>query len=163
MRLSGSSGCPVTAAFQKGNEDADQAANTARTISGPRRSTTIIGIYPLIKRHIMEPPCSQDRSHIQQMYSNISKTKEQKITCKWDQVELASLRSGHHWDPLSYLHRINDDISPTCPRCHRADDTTVHLFECEGTMAARFEIFGIVEVPPSALTSHPQLLKQAQE
>jgi len=140
-----------------GNEDADQAANAARTISGPRRSTTIKGIYPLIKRHIMEPPCSQDRSHIQQMYSHISKTKEQKITCKWDQVELARLRSGHHWDLRSYLHRIDENISPTCPRCHRADDTTVHLFECEGTLAARFEIFGTVEVPPSALTSHPQL------
>ena len=140
-----------------GNEDADQAANTARTISGPRRPTTIKGIYPLIKRHIMEPPCSQDRIHIQQMYSKISKTKEQKIKCKWDQVELARLRSGHHWDLRSYLHRIDDNISPTCPRCHLADDTTAHIFECVGTMAARHEIFGIVEVPPSALTSHPQL------
>ena len=35
-----------------GNEDADKAANAARNISGLRRSTTIKGIYPLIKRQI---------------------------------------------------------------------------------------------------------------
>ena len=140
----------------QGNEVADQAANAARTISGPRRSTTLNGIVPFIKRHIMEPPCRQEQSHIQTFYEKISKSEEQQIKCRWDQVELARLRSGHHWDLRSYLHRIDENISPTCPRCHQADDTTAHLFDCPGTMAARHSIFGTVDVPSSALTSHPQ-------
>ena len=139
-----------------GNEDADQAANAARTISGPQRSTTLKGIIPLIKRHITDPPCRSDHSHIATIYGKISKNKEKQITSRWDQVELARLRSGHHWDLRSYLHRIDEDIDATCPRCKQADDTSMHLFECAGTMAARHEIFGTVEVSPSALTEHPQ-------
>ena len=40
----------------QGNEDADQAANNARTIPGPQRPTILRGIIPVIKRSIVYPP-----------------------------------------------------------------------------------------------------------
>ena len=143
--------CSIT-----GNEDADQAANMARTIPGPQRSTTLSGITTLIKRSISDPPCRPEEQHIATIYSKISKKKEKEITCKWDQTYLARLRAGHHWDLRSFLHKVDDSISPLCPRCNASDDTTLHLFVCPGTMAARQQIFGTVEVPPDVLSTHPQ-------
>ena len=139
-----------------GNEDADQAANMARTIPGPQRSTTLSGITSVIKRSIIDPPCRPDQQHIAIIYKKISKIKEKQITCKWDQTYLARLRAGHHWDLRSFLHKLDDTISPLCPRCHAKGDTTLHLFDCPGTMAARQQIFGTVEVPPDVLSTHPQ-------
>ena len=89
-----------------------------------------------------------------------SKTKEKLLSSKWDAVYLARLRSGHHWDLHTYLHRITVDsaattIEPTCPRCREEVEDTPHLFRCPGTMALRQELFGTVDIPLSALTNHP--------
>ena len=138
-----------------GNEEADQAANTARTIDGPQRPTTLRGIIPVINRNIIDPPCRPEVKHVEDAYKNISRSKEKEIKTKWDQVYLARLRAGHHWDLRSYMHKIDNDVSPLCPRCKVDVDTTSHIFECPGTMAARQRIFGTVEVPVCALSTHP--------
>ena len=138
-----------------GNEEADQAAYSARTIDGPQRSITLRGIIPVIKRNIIDPPCRSEVQHVADAYKNISRTKEKEIKTKWDQVYLARLRAGHHWDLRSYMHKIDNDVSPLCPRCKVEVDTTSHIFECPGTMAARQRIFGTVEVPVCALSTHP--------
>ena len=137
-------------------EDADQAANAARTIQGPQRPTTYRGIIPLIKRNIIDPPCRPDHQHVATAYQKISRKKEKEIKCRWDQVYLARLRAGHHWDLRSFLHKMDESISPLCPRCNSQNDTALHLFDCPGTMAAIISIFGNVDVPPCALSTHPQ-------
>ena len=45
---------------------------------------------------------------------------------------------------------------PTCPRCRQSIDDTPHLFDCVGTLAARQEIFGTVDINLCALTEFPQ-------
>ena len=69
--------------------------------------------------------------------TNYSEKKESQLENRWDQVYLARLRANHHWDLRHYLHRIDEEVSPLCRRCHDEDDTVSHLFECPGTMAAR--------------------------
>ena len=157
------SSCPATIRIQwvpshcgiEGNEEADEAANRACLLPGDGRPVSLRGICPLIKMNIFDPPCRAEEEHIGQIYAAYSKKKEQEITSRWDQTYLARLRAGHHWDLRSYLHRTNPDISALCPRCMRKDDTVAHLMECVGTMEARHDIFGTVEVPLSALTSAP--------
>ena len=73
---------------------------------------------------------------------------------------MARLRAGHHWDLRTYMHRVTvnstaSTVEPTCPRCKEADEDTQHLFRCPGTSALRQELFGMVDVPLSALTNHP--------
>ena len=144
-----------------GNEMADTAANEARCIPGPRRNTSYNSIIPAIKMKIKDPPCRPQYSYLQEVYSKISKTKEKLIKSRWDAVYLARLRSGHHWDLRSYLHRITKDtnglvVEPTCPRCRQNTDDTPHLFNCVGTLAARQELFGTLDVNLCALSEHPQ-------
>ena len=86
--------------------------------------------------------------------------KEKQITSRWDAVYLARLRTGHHWDLRTYLHRITKDteghvVEPICPRCLQADDDTPHLFNCVGTLAVRQELFGTVDVNLCALSEFP--------
>ena len=138
----------------------DAAANEARTIRGPRRNTSIKGIIPAIKMNIVDPPCRPQYAHIKEAYSKLSMVKEKQITSRWDAVYLARLRTGHHWDLRTYLHRITKDteghvVEPICPRCLQADDDTPHLFNCVGTLAVRQELFGTVEVNLCALTEFP--------
>ena len=87
-------------------------------------------------------------------------TKEKQLSSKWDAVYMARLRSGHHWDLRTYMHRVTVNLSaatvePTCPRCREEEEDTPHLFRCPGTIALRQEIFGTVDVPLSALTDQP--------
>ena len=91
------------------------------------------------------------------MYSRV---KEKLLSTKWDAVYMARLRSGHHWDLRTYLHRVTVNsaattIEPACPRCNEEEDDTPHLFTCPGTLALRHELFGTVDVPLCALTDHP--------
>ena len=139
---------------------ADTAANEARTIPGPRRSTSLAGIIPVINSLIKDPPCRPKYSYIATAYSKMSKSREQSIKSRWESVYLARLRSGHHWDLRSYLHRITKNsngpvVDPKCPRCGMQDDDTPHLFECVGTMQVRQELYGTVDVNLSALTEYP--------
>ena len=77
------------------------------------------------------------------------------ITGRWDQVELARLRAGHHWDLRSFMNRNNPSIPATCPRCGHDNEDIKHLLEYPGTLVLRQSLFGTVEVPLSALTGQP--------
>ena len=144
-----------------GNELADKAANEARQAPGPSRNTTIKGILPVIRRSISDPPCRPDYAYVAEAYSRLSKAKEKQLVTRWDAVYMARLRSGHHWDLRTYMHRVTKDsvaatVDPACPRCRQEEDDTPHLFKCVGTLALRQEIFGTVDVPLCALTDHPK-------
>ena len=143
-----------------GNELADQAANEARTISGPRRPSTYKALIPVINQHVTDPPCRPKYDYIAEVYSKMSRERERTVDCKKDAVYLAQLRSGHHRDLRSYQHRVTKDtstvIEPNCPRCGFSEESISHLFDCPGTLALRHELFGTVEVPISSLTLHPR-------
>ena len=139
-----------------GNEEADQAANTARTIEGPRRQTSQRGIMPHINSAIKDAPCRDEEKHVALAYSAMSSAKEKAIKSRDDQTELERLRAGHHPDLRYYTNKLNPAIPPNCPRCGYTSETVAHWIECPGTLAARQEIFGTVEVDLSVLSSHPQ-------
>ena len=138
-----------------GNEEADCAANEARLLRNASRPVSIKGIAPVIKKSIKDRPCRPDEKHIETIYSKYSRVKENVINSRWDQVELARLRSGHHWGLRYFQHKVNPAIPATCPRCGHEEENVKHWLECPGTLAARFSIFGTVEVPLFALTDHP--------
>ena len=139
-----------------GNEEADQAANAARTIGGPRRPTSQRGILPHINSEIKDPPCREEEKHVALAYSAMSAAKEKTVKTREEQTELERLRSGHHLDLRYYANKLNPDIPPNCPRCGFESERVTHWIECPGTLASRQEIFGTVEVDLSVLTSHPQ-------
>jgi len=138
-----------------GNEEADAAANSARLLPGARRPISMRGILPVIKKNIVDPPTRPEYACLDEIYSCYSKERESQISSRWDQTYLARLRGTHHWDLRTQLNRVDESYSALCPRCGLADDTTPHLLTCVGTMAARQELFGYVEVPLSALTGAP--------
>jgi len=139
-----------------GNEAADAAANEARTIPGPRRPTSYRSIASTIKQAITDPPCREEQTHISDIYSKLSSSREAAIKSRWDQVYLARLRSGHHWDLRHYQNRVNPELDPKCRRCNFPEETIQHMFQCPGTIALRQLNFGFVEVPLSALTEFPE-------
>ena len=142
----------------EGNEAADQAANEAREIEGNRRPITYRGVFPMIKKEIRDPPCRPKYQHLENVYSGYSKKREQSITCRWDQVELARLRSNHHWGMKWYQNFINEELNPRCRKCDHEREDIKHnnMFECPGTSAIRMELFGRVEVPLSIMTTEPK-------
>jgi ribonuclease HI len=140
-----------------GNEEADVAANTARTIVGPRRPTSQAGILPHINREIIDAPCREEYQHISLAYSAMSAPKERAITSREDQVYLDRLRAGEHPHLRYTANKLNPAIPPNCPRCGHEEERVTHWIECPGTLSARQEIFGTVEVDLSALTRQPQL------
>ena len=138
-----------------GNEEADRAANEACLLNENCRPVSFRGISPVIKKSIQDRPCRPAELHIKEIYSKYSRLKEAPISSRWDQVELARLRSGHHWDLRGFQHKVNPSIPATCPRCGYYEENIEHWLSCPGTLAARQIIFGTVEVPLSALTDSP--------
>ena len=138
-----------------GNEEADAAANEARVIQGERRPTSYRSISSAINQLVPDTPCRPEQQHIAQIYSNYSARKEAEIKTRWDQVYLARLRGGQHWDLRHFQHRVNNNVTPTCPRCGFEEETIQHWIQCPGTMAMKQRIFGDVEVDLSVLTAEP--------
>ena len=55
-----------------------------------------------------------------------------------------------------YLHRLDPDVDPTCPKCRLADQTLEHwLLDCPGTSAMKLELFGTHVGDLGWLSSHP--------
>ena len=48
------------------------------------------------------------------------------IHSRHDQVLIARLRSGHPQSLRGYLHHLNSDIDPVCPKCHKEDHILKH-------------------------------------
>ena len=138
-----------------GNEAADRAANEARLLAEDRRPISYRGVLPTINDEIRDPPCRPEYGYLEQIYSRYSRKIEQEVPCRWDQVELARLRSGHHWSLRAYQNFVNAELSPRCPRCQYERETVEHWLECPGTLALRYELFGTVEVLLSVLTEQP--------
>ena len=141
----------------EGNEKVDSAANKAREIEGEWRPITYKGLFPMIKRLIKDQPCREKYSYLNEVYKAFSTKKDAAITCRWDSVDLARLRSNHHWSLYWYQNFIKDEISPRCRRCNYEKEDTNHIFKCPGTVALRMELFGRVDLPLSTLTDEPKL------
>jgi len=137
-----------------GNELADKVAKEATTSEGESRPVSLKAIGAEIKNIIKPDPVTHERSIA--VYSKYNLAKEQLITNRKDQVELARLRSGHHLGFNETRHRYNEEISPKCDRCDHDTDNLEHWLTCPGTMAARMNIFGTTEVELSALTELPE-------
>ena len=62
-----------------GNELADQAANEARTVSGPRRPSTYKALIPVINQHVSGPPYRPKYEYVAETYSKMSRTRERTV------------------------------------------------------------------------------------
>ena len=125
-----------------GNEHADEAAKDATTLQAAYRPTTFSSACAAIRQEIRERYLSH---HVRtaEVYSHISKTKEQLVKKRSDQVTLARLRSGHHKAFKEFHHRLDQTVDPICPKCGEDQHTLEHWFlQCESTWAAKREIFG---------------------
>ena len=87
----------------------------------------------------------------------MSAPKERAITSREDQVYLDRLRSGEHPHLRYTANKLNPAIPANCRRCGHEEERVTHWIECPGTLSARQEIFGTVEVDLGVLTSQPQL------
>ena len=120
-----------------GNEIADAKAKEATELTDEDRPPiSLNAAWTTIKKNIRDPPISHDR--IRATYNGYSKRRDaEEITNRGDQVLLARLRSGHHPALRGYLHRLDPDVDPTCPKCRLADQTLeLWLLDCPGTSSS---------------------------
>ena len=86
---------------------------------------------------------------------NTSKSRDDCIKTRKDQVLMARLRTGKHYGFRSFQHLLNNDMDPHCPRCDSMEEDTVeHWLDCDATVAARMQNFGYVKVGLGALTEN---------
>ena len=135
---------------------ADAKAKEATEITGEERPPiSLNAAWATIKKNIRDPPKSHNR--IGATYEGYSKRRDtEEITNRGYQVLLARLRSDHHPALRGYLHHLDPDVDPTCPKCCLADQTLEHwLLDCPGTSAMKFELFGMYEGNLGWLSSPP--------
>ena len=60
------------------------------------------------------------------VYSKLSRSREQEITVRGDQVDFAKLRSGRHLGLRDTKHRFNPELPAACERCYHDPDDLVH-------------------------------------
>ena len=138
-----------------GNEAADEVANQAARSAGDHRPISYKSASAVIRRKIRDAPI--EKPDEREAYSCINRAKELEITNRKDQVDLARLRSGFHPQLNTYTHKLNEDISPLCPRCGKGDDSVAHwLKSCPATSAAKMRIFGTTDVDLEILTKEPR-------
>jgi ribonuclease HI len=137
-----------------GNEIADRVAKAATTHDGPCRPVSLNAIYAEVKNLI--PAESPTHARSIAVYSKLSRSREEEITVRGDQVELARLRSGRHLGLGDTKHRFNPELPAACERCYHDPDDLVHWLACPGTAAARMKHFGETMVELHALTERPR-------
>jgi ribonuclease HI len=138
-----------------GNEEADKAAKNATKLEGPHRPVSFSSACSAIRRCVRDKPLKL--SEHQTIYASMNRQKELEVESRKDQVDLARLRSGYHPALMTYQHILNEEVSPMCPRCGEAEDTTRHwLTECPATAEAKMRLFGTVELGLDTLTKEPK-------
>ena len=138
-----------------GNEIADAAAKDATTQDGIPRAVSLRGVLPIINQTIVDDPPDHARSAA--VYSQISSSKEKKITSRADQTMLARIRSGHSLLFAAYRFRITGNGDPRCKRCNEGfDDNLEHWLVCDGTTEERMRTFGYTRIELSDLTRYPR-------
>ena len=138
-----------------GNEVADAVAKHATTLDEQPGAISYKGVSALINATITDPPISHERTKI--VYSKLSKKNEMKIKTRKDEVLLAQLRSGKHKAFGDYKVKLDPNADPSCCLCDAPLLDLKHwLTECDGTLEARFRLFGDPDLGLNALTSHPQ-------
>ena len=116
-----------------GNELADKAAKEATSMAGEQRPTSLKASRAEVKNIVPAEPPTHKRTIA--AYSKYSKSKEQEIVSRKDQVDLARLRSGHHLGLMRTKNMYNPAIDPKCPRCDHEMHDLEHWLSCPGTTA----------------------------
>ena len=139
----------------EGNELADQAANEARRLPGPRAPISYSSAKAYIRRAVRDAPPSHQRTL--EIYGDrrppfpsatLGSNPRRLSTL------LAQLRGGHSCVLAAYRHRVDAAPSPTCPKCGEAPEDLEHwLQSCPATLGIRARIFGRVDPPLSVLTT----------
>ena len=140
-----------------GNEAADGVANQAARSVGEPRPISYNSASAVIRRNIRDAPIAKPEQR--EAYACMNRDKELEINNRKDQVDLARLRSGYHPQLMTYKHKLNDTISPLCPRCEQEqeDDRVVHwLRNCPATSEAKIRTFGTLDVDLDVLTKEPR-------
>ena len=137
-----------------GNEIADKVAKAATSEAGPSRPVSLNAINAEIK--ILAPATKPTHPRTIAVYSKLSRSREDDITDRRDQVDLARLRSGRHLWLGETQHRFNPDVPATCDRCYHDSQDLEHWLACPGTEAARMKHFGHTKVELHALTENPK-------
>jgi hypothetical protein len=120
----------------------------------PAAPSSFRATIPAIKAAIRDHPSANLQTR--EIYSKYSEERDRReIKTRRDQVLLARLRSGHHYGLGYYGNFINSEKSPRCNRCDAEVDDVSHWMQCDGTAAARFRIFGRLDVGLASLTSQP--------
>ena len=138
------------------NEEADKAAKEATKLEGAHCPITMKCARTTIKTSNKDG--NPQRPWLKEVYSKLSKTREETIKTRQDQVELARIRCGKHLAFASYDHQIHEEVDPKCPKCDHEQHELKHWFlHCPGTRQARQEIFGEeAEDGLSLLTRRPE-------
>ena len=124
-----------------GNEAADQTAKAATMLHDKHRPISLRSARSVIKLTFRDTVFKYP--DIVKAYSHFSNKREKSILSRTHQVDLARLRSGFHLSLRAIQHRLDEEISPECPRCGAESQDVKHWIEdCPGTAATRQEIFG---------------------
>ena len=124
-----------------GNELADKAAKSGTELQTACRPTSYRSSCMMVRKSI---PNMITHPVMRQVYKCQSNEKDkEEIKSRKDQVLLAQIRTGKHKAFQSYQHLLDENKSPTCPRCNSGENHTLeHWFlNCPGTMAAKHLIF----------------------
>ena len=138
-----------------GNEAADEAANKAARSEGEHQPISYKSASAVIRRIIKDAPIEKQEQR--DSYACMNREKELEISNRKDQVDLARLRAGYHPTLRTYQHKLNELISPLCPRCSEDNDTVRHwLLQCPASAEAKMRIFGTMDVSLEMLTKEPR-------
>ena len=137
-----------------GNELADAAAKQATTLDDEPGPITYGSACARVKAGIRDDHSSHDRTA--RVYSKFSKQKEAEVLTRSDQVLLARIRSGHHWNFESYHQLVDKEHDTTCKECGwELHDLEHWLCNCPATSHIRMKMFGTLDVSLDILTEKP--------
>ena len=108
-----------------GNELADKAAKETVCLSVVQFPIALSSALNFIKNVIKDGSITNNRTR--KVYAKYHTAIDSaQIHSRHDQVLIARLRSGHPQSLRGYLHHLNSDIDPVCPKCHKEDHILKH-------------------------------------
>lgn len=138
-----------------GNEAADEAAKLAARGAGQTDNTmSYAAAVATINRHYKdEPPPKAETAAVYQPGFD----KHALNLPRWDRVQLARLRVGHHRGLAAYRALVQPGFDPICPRCRQEPQTMQHwLTDCPAMVTTRLKYLGEPAPDLSVFQSQPR-------